>query len=576
MALTVVKRPQGFINNPTGATGIYTNGSSVITKVAHGLHIGNIIYITANQAIGFWYVTPITVDTFNIREYVGATVYTFIGFGTFTYYPHTTGMTAVGGTIDIAGHNWNAVHLPIVYKLTNDKWPTNSVDTLRTVSSYANDNGYTKLTCSGALEANITELEYVKVTFTGGTSAIYQVLTWYSTSIVTINLAYAGGITFVSVQYYYNNYRAKIRVYGGLASTHFYATQKPYVLITEQSIIPDSSGVITFNIAEFLKSQVSVLKNDLLKGTLQNNLDAFCMFYITYAEGYDYSVGGYTVLDFVGSYTDDSTSFQGFAVNADLPFKNLYSGYLSEFVYGSTTTKLKFLTPSLYPVLNAGYFFDISFVNQIGARLRMKREAYVNGVVRNLFFDDINDYGVGIYRYEVAQSIYLEDRIDLTLQWQDYTGYIDISEVKTIAVNSDCSFNAINLSWLNHDGGFDHWTFKTNSDYGVSIEGTTKTTKNIFNTWPKSFGEGGDTILQETARASRQTITVRAEFITMQQVDDLYRILTSPVVQIVNSRTDRRTVIPQEDSFIYKKQSEKLFNLEFNIAFTDNLPSQSL
>lgn len=566
MALSVVKRPQGFINSITPATGIYTNGSSVITRVGHGLITGTRVYITANQAIGFWYVTPLTVDTFNIREYAGATVYTFIGSGTFSYY----------STVNPAGHGWNAVHLPMVYKLSSSLWPTNSVDSTVTVSSYANDGGYTKLTLSGSITSSVTELEFVKVTFTGGTSAIYQILTWYSNSIVTINLAYAGGITFTGVQYYYNNYHAKIRVYAGLPTTHFYGSQKPYALITEQRVIPDSTGVCTLNIASFIKDKIDVLKNDLLKGTLQNNLDAFCQFYITYAEAYDYSIGGYTLLDFVGSYTDDSTSFQGFAVNADLPFKNLHSGYLSDFVYGSSATKLKFLTPSLYPVLNAGYFFDISFVNQIGARLRMKREAYVNGVVRNLFFDDINDYGVGIYRYEVAQSIYLEDRIDLTLQWQDYTGYIDISEVKTIAVNSDCAFNSINLSWLNYLGGFDHWTFKTNSDYGVSIEGTTKTTKNIFNTWPKSFGESADTILQETARASRQSITVRAEFISMQQVDDLYRIRTSPVVQIVNSRTDRRTVLVDSDSFVYKKQGDKLFTLTFNVSLTDNLPSQNL
>jgi len=576
MALSVVKRPQGFINSPTGATGTYSNASSVVTSVAHGLHVGNTIYISANQAIGFWYVTPITVDTFNIREYAGATVYTFIGNGTFTYYKHTTGTTAVGGTIDIPGHNWSAVHLPIVYKLQSTIWPTNGVDTARTVSSYSNDFGYCKLTLSGDITSTVTELEFVKITFTGGTTGIYQILTWYSNSIVTINLAYTGGITFTSVQYYYNNYHARVRIYAGLKSTHYYASQKPYVLVTEVKAVPDSTGLITLNISEYLKTKIDILKNDLLKGTLQNNLDAFCQFYITYAEAYDYSVGGYTLLDYIGSYTDDSTSFQGFAVNADLPFKNLYSGYMSDFIYGSTTTKLKFLTPTLYPVLNAGFFFDISFINQIGSSFRMKREAYQNGTVVNLFFDAINDYGVGIYRYEVAQSIYLEDRIDLTLQWYDYTGWIDISEVKTIAVDSTCYLNALNVSWLNHDGGFDYWTFKTNAEYGVEIEGTTQSTKNIFSTWPNSFGEGGDTINSETSRTSRQSIAFTAENITKDQVSDLYRIKTSPLVQIVTSRTNRRTVIPDAGSFTYLQQGDKLFNLSFTGYFTDNLPSQKL
>lgn len=565
MALTVAKRPQGFINSATAVTGTYTNGSSVITKVGHGLITGKTIYITANQAIGFWYVTPLTVDTFNIREYAGATVYTFIGSGSFSYY----------GSVDNAGHSWNAVHLPIVYKLTSNLWPTNTSDTSRTVSSHSNDNGYTRLTLSGAITASVTELEFIKIT--GNQAGVYQILSWWSTSQVTINLAYNANYTWSggTVIYYYNNYHARIRVYAGLAPTHFYATQKPYTLLCEIKAVPDTSGVVTVNINEYLKSKIEVLKNDLLKGTLQNNLDAFCQFYITYAEGYDYSAGGYSLLDFISSYTDDSTSFQGYAVNADLPFKNLYSGYLSEFVYGSSATKLKFLTPSIYPVLNAGQFFDISFVNQIGARLRMKREVYQGGTIVNLFFDDINDYGVGIYRYQVAQSIYLEDRIDLTLQWQDYSGYISISEVKTITVDTTCYLNAINLSWLNYDGGFDYFTFKTNADYGVDIEGTTSTIKNIIPTWPQSHGEGADTVKQETSRDSRQKVTVRAENVTVEIINDLYKILTSPLVQIVISATNRRTVIPDAGSFVYLQQSAKLFNLTFDITYTDLLPSQN-
>ncbi len=568
MALSVVKRPKGFIVSATSATATYANGSSVITKTGHGLITGATIYISDGQAMGaFYYVTPLTVDTFNIRDYAGAAVFTFVGNGTFIYYTST----------DNAGHGWNAVHLPIEYKLSSSLWPTNSVDTARTVSSYSSDNGYVKLTLSGDLKSDVSELEFVKVTFTGGTTGIYQILTWYSNSIVTINLEYIGGITFTSVQYYYNNYRAQIRVYAGLQSSHYFAGQKPYTLITEQSVVPDTNGICTISINEFLKEQIEILKNDLNKGTLQNNLDAFCQFYITFAEAYDYSTGGYTLLDYVGSYTDDSTNFTGLAVNADLPFKNIHSGFMSDYVYGSQSVKLKFLTPSLYPELTQGQFFDISFINQVGARLRMKRELYRNGTIIELLFDTINDYGVGIYRYELTRSAtQLEDRIDLTLQWDDYSGWIDISEVKTIAVNSTPCRNAINLSWLNSLGGFDYWTFTSDSDYGVEIEKTKSTTKNIAQNWPKSFGAGADTIRQETARTGRQFVTVRAEDITQEQINDLFRIRTSPLVQIVNARNDRRTIIPDAGSFTYLRQRDKLFDFVFRFEYTDNLPSQGL
>jgi len=564
MALSAVKSPQGFIVGTTSSTGTYTKGSSVITKAAHGLITGATIYVTANEAIGFWYVTPLTVDTFNIREYAGATVYTFVGSGTFSFY----------ASVNNAGHSWNCVHLPIVYKLLSTAWPTNSIDTARTVSSYTNSNGYVKLTCSGVLNADISELEFVKIVFTGGEENIYQVIEWYSTSIVTINLQYTGGITFVSVQYYYNNYHAIIKVYAGLSSTHYFGDQKPYTLVTTQRVVPDSDGICELNINEFLKEKIEILNNDLLKGTLQNNLDAFCQFYITYAEAYDYSTGGYTLADYVGSYTSGDSTV-GYAVNAELPFKNLHSGYLSDYIYGSSATKLKFLTPSLYPEITPSQFFDISFVNQIGALLRIRRECLQGGVIVKTFIDAINDYGIGIYRYELAQSIYLEDTIYLTLEFYDYVSWVPISETKSITVNEECG-NQINLSWLNHLGGFDYWTFKSDSDYGVNIEGTKVVKKNIYTEWPKSYGAGADSIMRQTQRISRKNITVRAENLSENQIEDLYRIRTSPLVQIVNSRTDRRTVIVDGGSFVYLQEGEKMFNLEFNISLTDNLPSQSL
>lgn len=567
MALSVIKRPRGYINSTTSVTGAYTNGSSVVTKVAHGLITGATIFISDNQASGFWYVTPLTVDTFNIREYAGATVYSFIGTGSFTYY----------ASVDVAGHPWNALHLPIVYKLLSTLWPTNSVDTARTVSSYTNDVGYVKLTLSGDIKSDVTELEFVKVTFTGGTTAIYQILTWYSNSIVTISLPYTGGITFTSVQYYYVDYHARIRIYGGLVSSHYYGAQKPYELIAELKAVPDSTGVITVNINELLKKKVDILRNDLLKGTLQNNLDAFCQFYIEYAEAYMYSAGGYTLLDYIGGYTTDSVT--GYAVNAKLPFKNLHSGYMSDYVYGSQATKLKFLTPSLAPQI-FGNFFDVSFINQIGARLRMKIERYQNGAIigsiGGVVFEDINDYGVGVYRYQVSQSIYLEDRIDLTLQWNDYSGFVSISETKTILVDTSCSFAYLDFSWLNSLGGFDYWRFKDLSEYGVDISETTTSEKNIYPTWPRSYGQDGDTIKQETSRSSNQTIVVRAENLTDQQVTDLKNIKLSPLVQIVNSRTDRRTVLIDTDSFVFLKVGSKNQTLTFKCSYTDDLPSQAL
>jgi hypothetical protein len=225
----------------------------------------------------------------------------------------------------------------------------------------------------------------------------------------------------------------------------------------------------------------------------------------------------------------------------------------------------------LYPEITSGQFFDISFLNAIGSGLRMKIERYTNGVITTSSFDAISDYGIGIYRHSVSVIGY-EDRIDLTV----LVGSAKISETKTLTVNQECQRNAINLSWLNYLGGFDHKTFTSNADFGVSIEDTNTTEKNIFTSWPKSFGEGADTIVQQTSRDSRNNITLRAEDLTENQISDIFRIRLSPLVQIVNSDGDRRTVIPDSGSFVYLQQGEKLFNLTFNVSFTDDNPSQSL
>lgn len=565
MSLSVIQRPRGGVFNTStaGNTGVFTDGSAVITRLLGAPATGVQVYISNGQAQGIWYAVNLSGTTFTIRENSNGSDFVFYGSGTFTYY-ETQG-----------DHNWNAVHLPIVFKLKSDLWPTNSVDTARTVSSFANDNGFVKLTLSGALLSSLSELEFVKITGIQE-AGVYQIITWYSTSVVTISLPYYTSLAFggASVQYYYNNYRAKIRLYAGLTSSHAFGSVRPYTLVCEKEIVPDSTGVISYNCNEDLKAFMSssMLTNDLISGALQNNLNAFTMFYITYAEAYDYSAGGYGLLDFVGSYTSDSGTFEGYAVNASLPFKNLYSGYMSEYIYGGVSTNLlKFLTPTQYPV-HAGNYFDISWINQYGVGTNsLYIERYKNGTLVTAAHTYVNNNGVGIYRQSVS-ILSDEDRIDVSV----FSSTTRISEIKTITVDTSCYGSCIDVSWLNYLGGFDYWRFKSLSDYGTEISGTTEQTKNITTNWPKSYGPTADTIRYETGRASRNTIVLRAENLTSDQVQDLFRLKTSPLVQIVNSTTDKRTIIPDKNSFVYYQQINKLHTLTFNVSYTDENPVQSL
>lgn len=134
----------------------------------------------------------------------------------------------------------------------------------------------------------------------------------------------------------------------------------------------------------------------------------------------------------------------------------------------------------------------------------------------------------------------------------------------------------IYLTWLNYLGGFDYFFFTAQKEFQVDILETGTTRENIFPNWEKSWGETADTIDKKTFTKAKNKIAVVSQYLTENQRDVLKYIKTSPVVQIVLSRTDRRTVIVDNESFKVYNENEKVFIAKFNISFTDEIPSQKL
>lgn len=130
------------------------------------------------------------------------------------------------------------------------------------------------------------------------------------------------------------------------------------------------------------------------------------------------------------------------------------------------------------------------------------------------------------------------------------------------------------LTWLNQFGGFDYWPFIGRYDLNVEIEDSATTNKNIFPGWPKSYGADADTIKKQTFRTSRESILVRSQNLTREQVSQLRYIKTSPLVQILSTRHDRITVIPDSNSFTVFKDINKLHTMQFSISYTNQIPSQ--
>lgn len=138
------------------------------------------------------------------------------------------------------------------------------------------------------------------------------------------------------------------------------------------------------------------------------------------------------------------------------------------------------------------------------------------------------------------------------------------------------SVTPIYISWLNYLGGFEYFFFTSEKEYQIEIGETGQTRNNILPNWPNSYGKTADTIKKQTFRTSTKKIVVRSQHLTMNQLDALTHIRTSPLVQIIESRTDRRTVIVDNDSFKKYDEGDKLYTLIFTITYTDDIPSQRL
>src|SRR5688572_31641348 len=118
--VTVVKNPTGhkIIDQAVNGEVTDSGGDALVTFPYHGLATGDFIYVVSDieDYNGFWYVTSIDANSFKLSEYDGAD---FVGFEQeleIDYYQTNS-------------HEWSSIFLPIIYKLSNDRWPTNTVDT---------------------------------------------------------------------------------------------------------------------------------------------------------------------------------------------------------------------------------------------------------------------------------------------------------------------------------------------------------------------------------------------------------------------------------------------------------------
>lgn len=136
------------------------------------------------------------------------------------------------------------------------------------------------------------------------------------------------------------------------------------------------------------------------------------------------------------------------------------------------------------------------------------------------------------------------------------------------------SVTPFQLTFLNYLGGFEYFFFTAKKEYGVDVEETGQTTENILPGWPNSWGLNADTIDKQTFRKTRDYVIVRSQYLSLNQLNAIKYIRISPLVQLMVTRLDRRTVIVDNDSFKVYDEQDKLFSVQFKIRYTNLNPSQ--
>lgn len=390
--VTVVTRPQGhkIIDQSIEATITESyGGDAIVTFPYHGLGDGDYVYITSDidEYNGFWYVTAIDTNTFKISEGATTDFVEYYQDADIEYY-------------QTQEHDWSSIFLPIVYKCQNDRWPTNTVDSATLILINADDNGFTELTTLGSIKANINALEFLKISNATSPEAngVWQIVEVVLSNVYVINLPYelSGNLIGATVQYYYNNYQVKVKIFSGLPPLHPWYDKKPYAEVAELSLTPDENNQVMFSISDYIKMKVAI-RNNLTLYSLPLNLDAFTGFYISTAESYDDS-DNYSLTTTESSFEIDT--FEGYAIAGKLPFKNIYSGDYADYILTSGSPA-RWLTNHARLLAVEGYFFDISFIKNIRGDFQIIIDKYVGDYAITETIDYV-DQGIGVYRIPIT------------------------------------------------------------------------------------------------------------------------------------------------------------------------------
>lgn len=356
-------------------------------------------------------------------------------------------------TVNSVLSRWNAANLPLIYDITNTKWPTNSEDSTVAITSVSNDNGFARLNHGSS--TGLVAREWVNVAASSGYNGPHQI-TAVSGNNLTIDFPFGASDTGTS-QKYYQNYTTLIRVNIGLDPTHEHAALKPNTLVGTIEQRPDTNNITLPDVRDYVKNKLNT-NYDRSQVSWPNDLNGFTDFYISFAERYDLVTAG-VVGDFTSSFTND-TEFGDIiylkAVHSSLQFGYAFGGNMGEYLinnnaYSSEAKWMTFFERSKIIDFNN---FDLSILAELTPFDLNILQFDINDNLLQTDFEELTDNDYGVYRVPLNIS-FLADTTYVTIQAS--VGGFNVSEVHTIDIDSDCFDGTFPVKqeffWLLEDAG---------------------------------------------------------------------------------------------------------------------------
>lgn len=321
---------------------------------------------------------------------------------------------------------WNAGggNLPLLYEITNDKFPVPSGGSTIAFTSVGSANGKAKL-FGASLPGSFVADDYVYVNGSvyEGTFRVLSV----DTSAIVINVAYEANDS-GTVEQGYSNYKTEVDVYAGIPSGHPLNASQPIELVGTMSLVPDSNNTTYADVKAYVQKKLSTFN---AAGDV-NDWRLWSGFYVIVREVYDESYDNVTT----SSDVDDSGNTL-YASNSALQFQNANGGNMVEYVCEAGQTDRKWLTNSPAKLFADAAFFDFSAIVNTGTFSLKVQQYDINNTLVQTDTTSFSGSGVGVYRFDLSGITLLAGTVKLNAYI--LISGIDVTEALEIDVAAVCA-----------------------------------------------------------------------------------------------------------------------------------------